>query len=154
MAIAMRTDPLHRAFFDRHFLYHGVFGELVDVMDLAMSTAAILATVVTRGGALAGRFATPALLADGRDAGNAKVFAFANILVLDDLFRGTRNMADGDKAATALRAAVAAAVATGFSTASGFSTAGFAPESERLSNQRTRDEDGESDQSKGISFHV
>jgi hypothetical protein len=114
-------------------------------MDLAMSAAAVLATVVARGGALAGRFATPALLADGRDAGNAKVFAFADVLVLGNLFRSTRNMADGDKAATALRAAVATA---------GFSTAGFAPEDERLSHQRTRDEDGESDQSKGISFHV
>ncbi|MGO9109120.1 MAG: hypothetical protein ACLP9L_07805 [Thermoguttaceae bacterium] len=78
------------------------------------------------------------------------------------LFRLARRMADGFKPASAARAivaaiiatAIAAAVASGFLTASGFRTAGLTPKGKSLSNQRTRAEEGESDQSYEIFFHV
>jgi hypothetical protein len=53
-------------------------------------------------------------------------------------------------AAAILAARRAAAIAT----ACGFRTAAFAPEREALSHQRTRADDGKSDQSRQISFHV
>jgi hypothetical protein len=69
-------------------------------------------------------------------------------------------MADGFHSAAAPWAAVAAvivaaiAAATATSVASGFRTARFAPEGECLSDQRACADEGKSDQSKEISFHV
>jgi hypothetical protein len=124
--------------------------QLVDLANPATAITAILAAIVAR-------VAIVAPPADRSDAGNADVFAGAAILVLRGLLRRAGNLADRDQFATAARAAVATAIvaAVAAEVASSFWAAGgFTPECESLPNQRARADEGKSDQSKEISFHV
>ena len=126
LAIALRADPLHGAFLDRHFLLARDFHQMANLVDAAPTVpiAATLAVIIAAAIAgfaaartLAGTIAVAVLVAAACDARNADGFAFARILIRGHLFRGPINVAYANEFAAAMRTAVAARLAPGFAAA-------------------------------------